>query len=103
MTWRGVVVTGRAPLVDGCSTALIHEPGGQREHFGGVAIRPPWVSGSELASGLALGWLGAANPRCWRPRYLWARLAWALAGRPEVPMVLHASADECNRITAIER
>lgn len=70
-----------AGWLDGASTNLNHDDG-KVEHFGSLVLHRP---GS--FRGVALGWQGALtpNPHRWRPRSLYRRARWALAGRPEQP------------------
>lgn len=67
-----------APWLDGGSSGLVHDDESV-EHFGSLVLHRP---GS--ARGLALGWQGARVPfpGRWRPRALYRRARWVLAGRP---------------------
>lgn len=97
--WRGVAVTGNVPVIDGALSVLVREPEGRREEFGSLVFRPPWVRGTEIAGGLALGWRGAGVPHLtlWPARIMWARMQWRRAGRP---VVIHGTAQQVGAIRA---
>lgn len=70
-----------AGWLDGASTRLVHDDGDE-EHFGALVVHRP---GSPR--GLAFGWLNAQPPypQRLRPRALYRRARWVLAGRPVRP------------------
>jgi hypothetical protein len=69
-----------AGWLDGAATRLVHDDG-TVEHFGSVVVHRP---GSPR--GVAFGWLNARppSPQRWRPRSVYGRIRWILAGRPDM-------------------